>query len=256
MNIATYIKVFLIEIADIARFAARFFKELFIPPYEFKEILKQCYRTGYKSVPLVGLTAFIMGLVVTLQSRPTLVEFGAGAWLPAMVSVSIVREIGPVVTALMSAGKVGSNIGAELGSMRVTEQIDAMEASGTNPFKFVVVTRMIGITCMLPVLVIYADTLSLFGSFIAANIKGNISMLLFFNQVFQKLDFLDLVPSFIKSVFFGFSIGLVGCYFGYNSKRGTEGVGKSANASVVFSSLLIFVIDLLAVQLTNAFLKY
>ncbi len=249
-----YIRTVLIEVGSISRFAGRFFKEIFVPPYEFKEILKQCYRTGYKTVPLVGITAFIMGLVVTLQSRPTLVEFGAGAFLPGMVSVSIIREIGPVVTALMSAGKVGSNIGAELGSMRVTEQIDAMEASGTNPFKFVVVTRIIGITCMLPVLVIYADALSLFGSFMAANIKGNISIVLFFNQVFQTLDFLDITPSFIKSVFFGFTIGLVSSYMGYNSSKGTEGVGRSANASVVFSSLIIFVIDLLVVQITNAML--
>jgi len=256
MRIVSYIQKFIIEIAEITRFAIRFFKELFLPPYEFKEILKQSYRTGFKSAPLVGITAFIMGLVVTLQSRPTLIEFGAGAWLPSMVSVSIVREIGPVVTALMSAGKVGSNIGAELGSMRVTEQIDAMEASGTNPFKFVVVTRMIGITSMLPILVIYADALSLFGAFMAANIKGNISLVLFFDQVFQKLEFLDLIPSLIKSVFFGFSIGLISSYMGYNSTKGTEGVGRSANAAVVFSSLLIFVIDLLAVQITNAFNTY
>jgi phospholipid/cholesterol/gamma-HCH transport system permease protein len=252
MSFANYIQYFLIEIANITRFAGRFFRELFLPPYEFKEILKQAYRTGYKTVPLVGITAFIMGLVVTLQSRPTLIEFGAGAFLPAMVSVSIVREIGPVVTALMSAGKVGSNIGAELGSMRVTEQIDAMEASGTNPFKFVVVTRIIGITCMLPVLVIYADALSLIGAFMAANIKGNISLVLFFNQVFQTLDFVDISPAFIKSFFFGFTIGLISSYMGYNSKKGTEGVGKSANAAVVFSSLIIFVIDLLVVQITNA----
>src|ERR1051326_6399213 len=143
MSAASTFRDFLIETAGIARFAGRFFKELFIPPFEFRETLKQCYEVGYRSVPLVGITAFIMGLVVTLQSRPTLVEFGAGSWLPAMASVSIVREIGPVVTALMCAGKVGSNIGAELGSMRVTEQIDAMEVSGTNPFKFVAVTRIL-----------------------------------------------------------------------------------------------------------------
>ena len=256
MSFILFIQNFLIEMAEIARFASRYFKEIFIPPFEFKETLRQGYELGFKSVPLVGITAFIMGLVVTLQSRPTLVEFGAGAWLPAMASVSIVREIGPVVTALMCAGKVGSNIGAELGSMKVTEQIDAMEASGSNPFKFVAATRITAITIMVPVLVIFADTFSLLGSFIAANIKGNISIRLFFNQVFQKLVFLDIVPSLTKSFFFGFAIGLVGCYMGYNSDKGTEGVGRSANAAVVISSLLIFVIDLLAVQITNAFGKY
>ena len=196
-----------------------------------------------------------MGLVVAMQSRPTLVEFGAGAWLPAMAGVSIVREIGPVVTALMCAGKVGSNIGAELGSMKVTEQIDAMEVSGTNPFKFVVVTRVIATTLMVPILVVFADTLSLFGAFVAANIKGHISLHLFFDQVFEKLDFMDVIPSITKSFFFGFVIGIISCYQGYNSSKGTEGVGRSANAAVVISSLFVFIIDLMAVQITNLFTK-
>ena len=255
MSLKTSIQGFFIETADVTKFALRFFKEVFLPPYEFKEIIRQCYEVGYKSVVLVGVTAFIMGLVVAMQSRPTLVEFGAGAWLPAMAGVSIIREIGPVVTALMCAGKVGSNIGAELGSMKVTEQIDAMEVSGTNPFKFVVVTRIIATTLMIPILVIFADSLSLVGAYMAANIKGHISFHLFFSQVFEKLDFLDVIPSISKSFFFGFVIGLISCYQGYNSNKGTEGVGKSANASVVISSLFVFIIDLMAVQITSFFTK-
>lgn len=245
---------FLLEIAEVSRFTVRFFRELFLPPYEFNETLYQCYKVGYKSIPLVGSTAFIMGLVITIQSRPTLVEFGAGSWLPAMAAASIVREIGPVITALMCAGKVGSNIGAELGSMKVTEQIDAMEVSGTNPFKYVAVTRIIATTLMMPLLVIYADAFALYGSYIASNINGSISLHLFFNQVFEKLVFTDVVPSISKSFFFGFAIGLVSCYNGYYTIKGTEGVGRSANASVVISSLLVFIIDLLAVQITNAFI--
>ncbi|HWY37208.1 MAG TPA: ABC transporter permease [Bacteroidia bacterium] len=256
MTFPDSIKNTLVEINETARFALRFFREVFIPPYEFKEVIRQGYEVGYKSIPLVGTTAFIMGLVVTMQSRPTLVEFGAGAWLPAMAAVGIVREIGPVVTALMCAGKVGSNIGAELGSMKVTEQLDAMEVSGTNPFKFVVVTRILATTLMIPILVVFADTLSLFGSFVAANIKGHISFYLFCSQVFEKLVFMDVIPSISKSFFFGFIIGLISCYQGYNSKKGTEGVGKSANAAVVISSLLVFIIDLMAVQITNIFMKY
>src|ERR1041385_2003746 len=119
MTVRSYFQNFVIETGEVSRFGIRFFKEVFAPPYEFKEFLLQCYNVGCKSLPLVGVTAFIMGLVVTLQSRPTLVQFGAGSWLPAMASVGIVREIGPVVTALMCAGKVGSNIGGEFGSMRV-----------------------------------------------------------------------------------------------------------------------------------------
>ena len=255
MSLKTSIQGYFIETSDVKKFALRFFKEVFLPPYDFKEIIRQCYEVGYKSVVLVGVTAFIMGLVVAMQSRPTLVEFGAGAWLPAMAGVSIIREIGPVVTALMCAGKVGSNIGAELGSMKVTEQIDAMEVSGTNPFKFVVVTRIIATTLMIPILVIFADSLSLVGAYMAANIKGHISFHLFFSQVFEKLDFLDIIPSISKSFFFGFVIGLISCFQGYNSNKGTEGVGRSANASVVISSLFVFIIDLMAVQITSFFTK-
>ena len=125
---------FFIEIGELSIFASRFFKEVFTRPFEFKELLRQCYNMGNRSLLLVGVTGFILGLVFTLQSRPTLMEFGAESWMPSMVSISIVREIGPVIIALICAGRIGSGIGAELGSMRVTEQIDAMEVSGTNPF--------------------------------------------------------------------------------------------------------------------------
>lgn len=247
------IKDFFYEAGDTTRFAIRFFKEVFIPPYEFREVLRQSYEIGYKSLPLVGLTAFIIGLVLTLQSRPTLIEFGAEAWLPKMVGISIIREIGPVVIALICAGKIGSSIGAELGSMKVTEQIDAMEVSGTNPFKYIVVSRIIATTLMVPILVVIGDSIALYGSFLAVKVKGAVSFTLFFNQVFQTLLFSDFIPAFIKSFFFGFAIGLVGCYKGYHSKKGTEGVGRSANSAVVISSLLVFIIDLLVVQVTGFF---
>ena len=242
-----------IEITLLTRFIIQFFKTLFSPPYEFKELLKQCYIVGYKSLPLVGVTGFIMGLVLTIQSRPTLETFGAESWLPAMVAVSIIREIGPVITALICAGKVGSGIGAELASMRVTEQIDAMEVSGINPFKYIVVTRILATTFMLPILVIFSDVIGLAGSFLAVNIQGDVSFSLFFAQIFAKLDFMDVFPPLIKTFFFGFAIGLIGCFKGYNSDKGTEGVGASANSAVVISSLLIFIIDMMAVQITSLF---
>lgn len=239
------------EAGDTTRFAVRFFKEGFLPPYEWREVLRQSYEIGYRSLPLVGLTAFIIGLVLTLQSRPTLVEFGAEAWLPKMVGISIIREIGPVVIALICAGKIGSSIGAELGSMKVTEQIDAMEVGGTNPFKFIVVTRIISATLMVPLLVVIGDGIALYGSYLAVKVSGAVSFTLFFNQVFQSLLYSDFIPAFIKTFFFGFAIGLIGCYKGYNSKKGTEGVGQSANSSVVIASLLVFIIDLLVVQVTG-----
>lgn len=239
------------ETGAISAFAIRFFREGLRPRYEWQELFRQCYIIGYQSLPLVGITAAIMGLVLTVQSRPTLEEFGAESWLPAMVAISVVREIGPVITALICAGKIGSSIGAELGSMKVTEQIDAMEVSGTNPFKYLVVTRVMAATLMLPVLVVIADLLALYASYLGVNIKDVVSFKLYLNQVFDALEYSDFLPAFVKSYFFGFAIGIVGCYKGYHSRKGTEGVGQSANSAVVVSSLLIFILDLIAVQITD-----
>ena len=250
MNLKVFNR-FLSETGDIARFTAKFFAVAFKPRYEFQELLRQFFYIGNKSLPLVALTAFIMGLVITIQSRPTLVEFGAEAWLPKMVSVSLVREIAPVITALICAGKIGSGIGAELGSMKVTEQIDAMEVSGTNPFKFLVATRVVATTLMIPLLAVLADAISLYGGYLGANIHGVVSWQLYWNQVFETLTYGDVLPSLIKTFFFGFAIGIIGCYKGFNTMKGTEGVGISANSAVVVASLLVFIIDLLAVQITD-----
>jgi phospholipid/cholesterol/gamma-HCH transport system permease protein len=241
------------EIGGLSRFTNNFFRELFRPPYEHTELLKQAYTIGLSTLPLIGITAFIMGLVLTLQSRPVMAEFGAESWLPGMVSVSIVREIGPVITALICAGKIGSGIGDELGSMRVTEQIDAMEVSGTNPIKYLVTTRVLATTFMIPILVFYSDAISFLGSYIAVNMHGFISFPLFINQAFDALHYNDLIPATIKTFFFGFAIGIISCYKGYFSENGTEGVGKAANSAVVISSLAIFIIDLVAVQLSEIF---
>jgi phospholipid/cholesterol/gamma-HCH transport system permease protein len=242
---------FLREVGEIARFSGRFFKEAVRPPFEFAEFFRQCFFIGYKSIGLVVITAFIMGLVLTIQSRPTLVEFGAEAWLPGMISVSLIREIAPVITALICAGKIGSGIGAELGSMKVTEQIDAMEVSGTNPFKYLVVTRVYATILMIPLLGVLATGVSLYGGYLGTNIKGNVSWDLYWFQVFDILTYNDVNPAIIKTFFFGFAIGIVGCYKGYHSKKGTEGVGRSANSAVVVASLLVFIIDLVAVQLAD-----
>ena len=252
-NIINQIKDFLIEIGELSYFSGRFFKESVKAPFEFKELLRQCYNMGNRSLLLVGITGFIIGLVLTLQTRPTLMEFGAVSWMPSMVGISLIREIGPVITALVCAGRIGSGIGAELGSMRVTEQIDAMEVSGTNPFKYLVVTRVIATTLMLPLLVIVGDAVGLYGSYLVENLKGDVSFTLFFNQVFDALSYGDIVPATVKSFFFGFAIGIVGCFKGYYCKKGTAGVGKAANSAVVFTSLLLFIIDFIAVFVSDIF---
>jgi phospholipid/cholesterol/gamma-HCH transport system permease protein len=242
---------FLTNFADVFLFLKLIIKETFSRNFEFKEFLHQCFQIGYKSLPLISVTGIIIGLVLTIQSRPALIGFGAVSMLPGMVAVSLIREMGPVITALICAGKIGSGMGAELGSMKVTEQIDAMEVSSTNPVKFLIVTRVLAATLMIPVLVIYADALGILGSWVGANIKGEVTFVLFFSQAFHHIEFIDLLPAVVKTFFFGAVIGLVGCYKGYNAGRGTESVGIAANSAVVLSSLLVIILDLIAVQITD-----
>lgn len=247
-------QLFFIDVSRFTIFATRFFTEVFKLPFEFNELLKQSYLIGYKSLPLVGITGFIIGLVLTIQSRPTLAEFGAESWLPAMISVSLIREISPVITALICAGKIGSGIGAELASMKVTEQIDAMEVSGINPFKYLIVTRVVATTLMIPILTIFSDLVGMFGSYIGVNIKGDVSFSLFVSQALSSLQFSDIISSITKTVFFGLAIGMIASYQGYNSNKGTEGVGAAANAAVVHASLVVFILDVIAVQISSLFL--
>ena len=244
---------FFFTVYHVYQFVLRFFKEVFLPPYEFKEIIHQCYEVGFKSLPLISLTGFITGVVFTNQSRPSLANFGATSWLPSLISIAIVRALAPLVTALIAAGKVGSNMGAELGSMKVTEQIDAMEVSATNPFKYLVVSRILATTFMIPLLVMYTAFVALMGAFLSVHSNEQTSFAMFFSQVFDSLSFLDLFSTSFKSTVFGFTIGVVGCYCGYNSSKGTEGVGKAANAAVVAAMFLIFVEEIVIVAIVNAF---
>ena len=238
-----------LRVAGLAVFGTRFFKEVFSPPYEIKETLKQCFMIGYKSLSLIGITGFIIGLTLTLQTIPTLARFGAQSLVPSMVALATVLEIGPVITALMFSGKIGSSIGAEIGSMRVTEQIDAMEVSGTNPFKYLVVTRVTATTLMLPLLIIYADAIALFGGYIATSFTSDSNIRLFFINAFSNISLKDIIPSVLKTFFFGYAVGVVGCYEGYNATKGTESVGIAANTAVVVSSLLVIILDMINVQI-------
>lgn len=242
---------FLIRVGNLTMFIAHTVRESFSGGFEFKEFLRQCFQLGNKSFSLIAVSGFIMGIVLTIQSRPALAEFGAETWLPGMVAISIIREIGPMITALICAGKIGSGIGAEIGSMKVTEQIDAMEVSATNPVKYLFVTRILATTFVLPVLVIFADAFGLFGSWAGVNIKGNVNLVLFISQAFGSIDFMDFFPALIKTFIFGAVIGIIGCYKGYSAGRGTESVGIAANSAVVLSSLLVIIVDVIAVQITD-----
>jgi phospholipid/cholesterol/gamma-HCH transport system permease protein len=242
----------LIKLYNIYTFVLRFFKEVFVPPYEFKEIVTQCFELGVRSLPLISLTGFIIGIVFTNQSRPSLEEFGATSWLPALMSVAIVRAMAPLVTALIASGRVASKIGAEIGSMKVSEQIEALEVSAINPFKYLVVTRVLATTFMVPILTFYTAFVALMGAWINVYQNEATSFTAFFVQVFEAITFLDVFSAVVKSFIFGFTIGIVGCYKGYNSSRGTEGVGRAANTSVVTAMFLIFVEELLALQVITA----
>lgn len=251
LSIGPGFKGFVTDFADAFLFLVLIGRETFSRHFEFREFLNQCFQIGYRSLPLVSITGAIMGLVLTIQSRPVLVDFGAETMLPGMVAVSLIREMGPVITALICAGKIGSGMGAELGSMRVTEQIDAMEVSSTNPVRFLVVTRVLAAILMIPLLTVYADALGIVGSWAGANIKGEVGFTLFMAQAFKPVDFMDLMPAILKTFFFGAVIGIVGCYKGYHAGRGTESVGKAANSAVVLASLLVIIIDMIAVQITD-----
>ncbi len=240
------------EIGDQVQFIGNFTRNIFKNGFEWNEFIRQCYLIGYKSVGIVVLTGFILGFVLTLQSLPTLKEFGAQNYVPSMVSISVIREIGPVIIGLICAGKIASSIGAELGSMNVTEQIDAMEVSGANPVQYLVVTRILACTLMVPILTLLADTVALAGGYAGTNLSGHMSATLYFTKSFQTVVFSDLFPPLIKTILFGFAIGFVGCYKGFNSNKGTESVGIAANTSVVTASIWIIVLDAITVQITNS----
>ncbi|MES1220461.1 MAG: ABC transporter permease [Bacteroidota bacterium] len=238
-------------LGDYAYFLKSFLRNTFRKGFEWGEFYKQCFNTGYKSIGITILTGFILGIVLTLQSQPTLKDFGAESFIPGMVSISVFREICPVIIALICAGKVASGIGAELGSMKVTEQIDAMEVSGANPVQFLVVPRVLACMVMIPLLTILADALALAGSYIATSLSEGITLKLYFIKAFSVLKFSDIIPALIKSVLFGFAIGFTGCWNGFNSNHGTESVGRAANRAVVTASVAVIIIDAIIVQVTS-----
>lgn len=233
------------------KFVIRFFKEAFHPPFHWREIINQCYEIGLKSLLLITLTGFVTGIVFTKQSRPSLSEFGATSWLPSLISIAIVRALGSLVTALICAGKIGSSIGAELGSMKVTEQIDAMEVSAINPFKYLVTTRVLAATITIPILGLYCGFVALMGSYFSIHSTEGTSIVSFFHNGFATITFLDIFSSLTKSIVFGFTIGIIGCYKGYNAVQGTLGVGRAANEAVVLSMFLVFIEEVIIVQISN-----
>ncbi len=237
-------------IALYVLFIARFFAELFRRPFEWLETGRQMYEIGAKSVLIVGVAGLAIGMVLAMQTSSTLARFGGQGLLPSMIAVAVLREIGPIITALVVSGRVGAGIGAELGAMRVTEQIDAMEVAALNPFHYLVVTRVLACMLMLPILTVYANFLALMGGFFVLRIEQNMSLKLYFDSALRFLNLRTVLPALGKTAVFGFIIGSMACYLGYNTSGGTTGVGKSAMIAVVLATVLIIVADVVLVKFT------
>jgi phospholipid/cholesterol/gamma-HCH transport system permease protein len=240
----------IVLLGSLALFTGKMFKSAFRGPLEFKEVIRQSYQIGIRSVPLVAVVSVVIGAVLTMQAKPTMQKFGAEAYIPAMVAISVMRELSPVLISIIVGGRVGAGIGAELGSMRVTEQIDAMDVAALDPYKYLVFTRVVACMIALPILTAYGDLLAMVGSYLVQWIDSEMTISLFISSVTEAVTFGDYLPGLLKTIFFGFAIGIVGCYEGFNSKGGTEGVGKSATDAAVLSSLMIILLDVVFVKIT------
>lgn len=234
---------------ELAMFGSRVARAIVKPPYEWGELLRQCDEIGSKSLPLVALAGAATGVVLSLQTRDSLTRFGAKSLLPAVIVYSVIKESGPVITGLVVSGRVAAGIGAELGSMKVTEQIDAMTASAVDPYKYLAATRIVACILMLPLLTLGADFCGLLMGWTADKMATGISLRAFVETGFQGALFSDFLPPTFKTAIFGLIIGLIACFQGMRTQGGTEGVGRSATNSVVLSSLFIILMDVLLVRL-------
>jgi len=251
----SYVISFFEWFGDLGIFVGRMAKSLFVRPFEFREFVRQLDAIGSKSLPLIALAGAATGVVLSLQTRDSLTRFGAKSMLPAVIVFSLIRESGPVITALVVSGRAGAGIGAELGSMRVTEQIDAMEASAVNPYKYLAATRVLACILVLPLLTLAADFFGIVLGWVASALAEPTSFQLFLQNGFKEMAFDDFLPPTLKTMVFGLIIGAVACFQGMNAKGGTEGVGRAATSSVVLSSLFLILADVVLVRFLLVFFQ-
>jgi phospholipid/cholesterol/gamma-HCH transport system permease protein len=240
-------------VGDLGLFCWRVSRAILSRPFEGIEFLRQLDALGAKSLPLVALAGAATGVVLSLQTRDSLTRFGAKSLLPAVILFSLVKETGPIITGLVASGRMGAGIGAELGSMRVTEQIDAMEASAVDPDKFLAATRVLACIVAMPLLTIAADFCGVLMGWVASTLVEPVSLTLFLSNGFHGVTFNDILPPTLKTTVYGLIIGIVSCFQGMRTRGGTAGVGRSATSSVVLSSLFIIVADVLLVRLILEF---
>jgi phospholipid/cholesterol/gamma-HCH transport system permease protein len=233
----------------LALFAGRAVIEAFRPPYEFTEILRHLYQFGLRSTPLIVTSGFAIGIVLSMHTRASLERFGAEAMIPAGLAIALIRETGPLTAGLLVSGRVGAGIGAELGAMRVTEQIDALEASAVDAFKYLVVTRVVACMIAMPLLTTMMNFSGVLGGYVSEAVQSGMSWQLYFERSFTYIGFSDLVPATLKTVVFGFLIATIGGYLGFTTRGGTEGVGNASTRSVVMASILIILSNVVLVRI-------
>ena len=216
-----------------------------VPPFRARQVFDQMVRIGVDSMPIATLTSFFIGIVIAFQSAYQMQRVNAKMYIPSLVSISICREIGPVLTALVVAGRVGASIAAELGSMKVTEQIDALETLASQPVKYLVTPRFIALFTMLPLLTVYADLIGICGGYLVSVYKLGLSSSLYIKMTFSPLALKDIFTGLFKTLIFATIICIVSCYEGMKVEGGAEGVGKATTAAVVTSFILIIISDAL-----------
>jgi phospholipid/cholesterol/gamma-HCH transport system permease protein len=248
-RIGTAAIAFLASVGEAALFGAKAAREIFVPPFEFRETVRQIYELGLRSVPLIAVAGLAVGVVLSMHTRASLQRFGAESMIPAGLAIALVRETGPLTAGLLLSGRIGAGIGAELGAMRVTEQIDALEASAVDAFRYLVVTRVIACIIALPILTTLMNFAGMMGGFLAETTATGMSVGLYLNRAFSLIDMTDYVPATIKTMVFGFIIATISSYLGFTTDSGTEGVGRASTRAVVLSSILIIVSNVLLVRL-------
>jgi phospholipid/cholesterol/gamma-HCH transport system permease protein len=239
----------LAAVGDVSLFALKAAREIFVPPFELRETLRQIYELGFRSAPLIGVSGLAVGVVLSMHTRASLERFGAESLIPSGLAIALVRETGPLTAALLLSGRIGAGIGAELGAMRVTEQIDALEASAVDAFRYLVVTRVIACIIALPLLTTLMNFAGMLGGFLAETAVTGMSMQLYFHRAFSLIDFADYVPATLKTMVFGFIIATISSYLGFTTESGTEGVGRASTRAVVLSSMVIIVSNVILVRL-------
>jgi phospholipid/cholesterol/gamma-HCH transport system permease protein len=243
------VRDWLAGVGEAARFAGRVIVEAVRPPYEWRETLRHVHELGVRSVPLIAAAGFAIGVVLSMHTRSSLARFGAEALIPAGLAIALVRETGPLTAGLLLSGRIGAGIGAELGAMKVTEQIDALEAIAVDSFRFLVVSRVMACVIALPLLTTVMNFTGMLGGFAAETVITGMPFTTYFREAFSPIQFSDFIPATLKTAVFGFIIATVSSYLGVHTTRGTEGVGRASTRSVVVSSMLLIAANVVLVRL-------